>query len=60
MRKQSGVSRTSFSAVGFAAFKTEHGHSRVEIILPKLVSRHMVGAAAALVAGDKWSRSQED
>ena len=60
MRKQSGESRSNFSAVGFAAFKTEHGHSRIEIILPELVSKHLVGAAAALVAGDKWSRSQED
>ena len=60
MRKQSGESRSNFSAVGFAAFKTEHGHSRIGVIAPKLVSKHMVGPAAALVAGDKWSRSLED
>lgn len=57
MQMQSGGFRSSFSVVVSVTSRTEHGHFQTEDIPPELVSKLLVGAVVALVAGGRWNKS---
>ena len=60
MQMQSEGSKSSFSAVVSVTSRTGHGHFRIEDTPPELVSKLLIEAIAALVAGDRWNKSLVD